>query len=529
MNARALLSLWLIAGALVAGALGQAPAPVKPLGEADLASLLGLGLDDETIVARIKKGGLAFDLTDAAVQKLKSAGASEAVVKALQAAAQANSQPTSAASAITYDQVLQLLGLGLDEESVLKRLAKSPTVFTLDAAQTEALKKAGATPKILEALTGVRAAPAGGDVTDLALILDCSGSMSQATTGGETKMTAAKRVLTDLVGKIPAGLNVTFVIYGHEVYGGAEDPRNCQAVKVVRPLAPLDEAGRTALVTTIAALKPTGATPIALSLRTAGEELAKNKSMCGLVLVTDGIESCKGDPAAEAAALVAKLNVSFGVNVVGFGVKPEENAALKEIAVAGKGKYYGAADSKELTDAISTIAKQIQDNAEIVDTTRRALRVLTPKKVQMPPVEEIYIVRNEEADSPIATKIGSVEKFDDYLSIPSSTNKYAVFFQAKDGWAAVPLLRNFSIPDRRVVDVKPESILGMVQVNGTGKTERIYIRKPGDRGQVNPPVQLAEKFGDVMVVPAGKYDIYVGNSLIEEDFEVKPGTLHRLK
>lgn len=136
-----------------------------------------------------------------------------------------------------------MLTLGIDEEGVLKRLANSPTVFTLDAAQTEALKKAGATAKILETMAGVRAAPAGGDVTDLALILDCSGSMSQATTGGETKMAAAKRVLTDLVSRIPAGLNVTFVIYGHEVYGGAEDPRNCplpvnESIRIeqVRPL-----------------------------------------------------------------------------------------------------------------------------------------------------------------------------------------------------------------------------------------------------------------------------------------------------
>jgi len=289
----------------------------------------------------------------------------------------------------------------------------------------------------------------------------------------------------------------------------------------------LNEAGRSELVATIAALKPTGATPIALSLKTAGDELAKNKALCGVVLLTDGLESCKGDPAAEAAALVARLNVSFGVNVVGFGVKPEENAALKSIADKGNGKYYAAADTKALTDAVSAIAKEIQNKADIVDTSRRAVRVLTPK-TDMPPLEEIYIVRSNEAHLDVFTKVGSVTKYDEYLSIPSSTNKYTVFLQAKDGWA-VPLIHDLTIPERRVVDVKPESILGMVQVNGTGTPERIYIRKPGDTGAANKPVQLAEKFGEVMVVPAGKYDIYVGSSLIEEGLEIQAGKMQRLQ
>lgn len=56
MNARVLWSLWLGVAVIIAGSFtvhGQAPA--RPLGEADLNSMLGLGLDDETIVARIKK------------------------------------------------------------------------------------------------------------------------------------------------------------------------------------------------------------------------------------------------------------------------------------------------------------------------------------------------------------------------------------------------------------------------------------------------------------------------------------------
>jgi Mg-chelatase subunit ChlD len=464
-----------------------------------------------------------------------------ALVMALLSSAMAAAQGTqdaattlpagSALNAVTYEQVLQMLSLGIDEEAILKRLARSPTVFTLDARQVEALKQAGASDKLLTAMAGQRAGGAqSGDVTDLAIILDCSGSMKELTTGREAKMAVAKRVVADLVQKIPEGLNVTLVIYGHEVYGGAEDPRNCQAVKVARPLAPLDASGKLELAQMIARLQPTGATPIALSLKTAGQELAKNKSLCGLVLITDGLETCHGDPAAEAAMLVANLKVTFGVNVVGFGVKPEENVALKAIADAGKGKYYAAQDAKALTDSISAIAQEIQAKAkpaEVVDTSRRAIRVLKPQ-VELPEMRDIYMVPEAEAEHAVRTKIGSINKYDDYLRVPSATNKYAVIWEPREG-IGVFLLRDFSIPERRVVDVRPESILGLIQVSGMGKVDEIYVVRAGERSAVVRKIQNAKKYDQIMVVPAGKYDVYVDRSRIEEDLDVEPGKLHRLQ
>jgi hypothetical protein len=518
-----------LAGVAISLAWGQAA--TKPVTEQDIATMVGLGLDDDAIVARIKKSGLAFDVSDAALAKLKSSGASENVVKAVQDAAKA---PPAAApqNAVTYDQVLQMLTLGIDEESIFKRLARSPTVFTLDARQTEALKKAGATDKLLAAMSGQRAAPAqGGDVTDLAIILDCSGSMRELTTGGETKMEVAKRVVNDLVQKIPLGLNVTFVLYGHEVYGGADDPRNCQAVKIARPLSPLDAVGKSDLAHMISGLKPTGATPIALSLRTAGQELAKNNALCGLILITDGVETCKGDPAGEAAALVRDLKVSFGVNVVGFGVKPEENAALQSIATAGRGKYYAAANARELTDAIAAIAQEIQTKAkppEAVTATRRAVKVLQPA-VEMPAMAEIVLV---ETDGPIKEarlyKKASITKYDEEIRIPSPTTKYDLVWYPKEG-EGILMVKGISLPERKVMNVKPEDYLGFIKVNGKGTTKGIHVNAVGNPMLSIYSTQRATKFGQVMVVPKGSYDVYVDNNLIEEGLKVEPGKLYELE
>jgi hypothetical protein len=205
-------------------------------------------------------------------------------------------------------------------------------------------------------------APAGkaGQLTDLAIILDCSGSMSEKTTDGQTKMKVAKEVVTELVRKLPDGLNVTFLVYGHDA------ALKCQAVKVVRPLGRLDSQGKAELTRFIATLEPAGHTPIALALQTAGKELAKKSdASCGLVLITDGMETCHGNPAEEAARLARTLNLTFGANVIGFDVNdPKERRAVEEIARAGKGTYYNADSAAKLTAIVQRLGEEVVKKAD---------------------------------------------------------------------------------------------------------------------------------------------------------------------
>ena len=258
-----------LVGVLCCYAFALHAADEKPLAEKDLVSLVHLQIDDAVIVAKIKQGGLAFEPDDAALDRLKKNGASDAVLQAVRAAASPK-QRTAPGQALTYQDVLKLLSLGIDEEAILKRLEKSPTVFTPSAEQIVDLKQAGASEKLLAAPQEQRtiSPSAKGLITDFAIVLDCSGSMKELTKEGETKMAVAQRVVTDLIQQMPDGLNVTMVIYGHEAFGGADDPRNCQAVKVIRPLSKLDETGKSELSRVIAELKPTGATPIALRCAT---------------------------------------------------------------------------------------------------------------------------------------------------------------------------------------------------------------------------------------------------------------------
>ncbi|MBA3460307.1 MAG: VWA domain-containing protein [Deltaproteobacteria bacterium] len=107
----------------------------------------------------------------------------------------------------------------------------------------------------------------------------------------------------------------------------------------------------------------TGPTPLANSLNAAEDFLTPIKA-CDLastggcrnysvILLTDGAESCQGDPVAAAAALRAK-----GINtfVVGFSTQPAETAQLNAVAAAGgTGSAFFANDENALANALAGI------------------------------------------------------------------------------------------------------------------------------------------------------------------------------
>jgi len=73
-----------------------------------------------------------------------------------------------------------------------------------------------------------------------------------------------------------------------------------------------------------------------------------------VILVTDGIESCGGDPAAAAGSL--RKASGAPVHVIGFGLgsaKDEDLAGLRAIAEASNGKFLTARSAEELRDALT--------------------------------------------------------------------------------------------------------------------------------------------------------------------------------
>jgi hypothetical protein len=177
----------------------------------------------------------------------------------------------------------------------------------------------------------------------------------------------------------------------------------------------------------------------------------------------------------------------------------------------------------------NTQATQDVKPPDTVEFARRALKVLQPD-LELPPVREICLVEAGEADHAVFTKLAKITKYDDYLPIPSSTKKYDVVWIPKIG-RQVHLMRNVNLAERKVVDVRLDDILGVIKVSGTGDV-RFIIAMPAGKKPVGvyTPTAEVKKYGDLLAVPAGKYDLYARPekgelTLLKEGMDIPAGKL----
>lgn len=191
------------------------------------------------------------------------------------------------------------------------------------------------------ALTGPGLGRAQTNDGDLLLILDASGSM-WGQIEGEPKISIARRVLKDLASKIPAGTDVGLIAYGHRREG------DCDDIETVLPIGPVDPA---VIAKRIDALNAKGKTPITKALQQAIDTLKARDTASTVVLVSDGIETCGGDPCATVRA-AKEAGVRLVLHVVGFDVGDVDVSQLECTAQAGGGLYFDAKNAEDLAAAL---------------------------------------------------------------------------------------------------------------------------------------------------------------------------------
>lgn len=188
------------------------------------------------------------------------------------------------------------------------------------------------------------------DQLNVLVILDVSGSMANEI-GGKSMMNIAKDSINDFTSNLPEDVNVGLRVYGHEGKPtGKTKEESCEISELVYDIQPLDKES---FQDTIAQFEPTGWTPIGLSLEEAKEDFADfpGEDNTNLVyVVSDGAETCDGDPASAAKEL-AESDIQSIVNVIGFNVGIEGQSHLRNIADAGGGVYTNAGDEGQLTEA----------------------------------------------------------------------------------------------------------------------------------------------------------------------------------
>ena len=185
------------------------------------------------------------------------------------------------------------------------------------------------------------------------LILDGSNSMWGQLNGVNKIVTARESIRTLLES---AEGNIQF---GLLTYGSERNKDSCADFELVVKPQDYDLVN---VLKEVYKLKPKGRSPIAAALKEAAKQLPNDNPH--ILLVSDGIESCEGDPCATAKQLVT-ANPNLQIDVIGF--RDEKSAQLECIAENGRGAFVVATD----TERLKTLLAGVQAKAVTINQTTR--------------------------------------------------------------------------------------------------------------------------------------------------------------
>ncbi len=181
----------------------------------------------------------------------------------------------------------------------------------------------------------------GPPITRVVVAVDGSGSMA-GRVGGRTKLELAREATLGFVAGLPDSVEASLLVFGQQ---GDSSPggkaKSCSATDVLAPMS----RDRSALRQAVGQVKAVGWTPLAAGLERA-QALLDASTVPGeqvIYVVSDGLETCGGDPVAMAQR-IASGGTRAVVNIVGFGLPATDVAALQAVAGAGGGRFVNITD-----------------------------------------------------------------------------------------------------------------------------------------------------------------------------------------
>ncbi len=181
----------------------------------------------------------------------------------------------------------------------------------------------------------------------LMFILDGSGSMTTADKSGNIKMVAAKKMLKDISNQLDnTKTNVGLIGFSS----------GCRSTKL---LIEPNNNNLEHVVEVSNSIRASGKTPLAQSIKTAGMVLKDIKKKVNIIIISDGEETCGGNPVYEAKRLKSVYGIDAKIYVVGYSVDNRTKYQLESLAKAGNGSYYAAKDASALNTIITNITDEL--------------------------------------------------------------------------------------------------------------------------------------------------------------------------
>ncbi len=192
-------------------------------------------------------------------------------------------------------------------------------------------------------------------LTRILFVFDASFSMFGQWQSG-MKMDLAKKLLSEFLDSIDGSQNLelAFRPYGHQVPLRPE--RSCTDTKLE---VPFGRNNVQAIKNKLKMIVPKGTTPIAYTLEQCGGDFptASTKSVKNIIiLITDGLEECDGDPCAVSLAL-QKKGIVLKPFVIGIGL---DQSYINSFGCIGK--FYDASSEASFKNILKIVISQALNN-----------------------------------------------------------------------------------------------------------------------------------------------------------------------
>jgi Ca-activated chloride channel family protein len=185
-------------------------------------------------------------------------------------------------------------------------------------------------------------------LTRIEFLFDASQSMFGKWQSG-TKMDVAKKLMTELTDSLKdvPDLEMALRVFGHLK---KFPPQDCDDTRLE---VAFEKDNSQKLKTKIKSLVPKGTTPIARSLQACTNDFPLSDTARNIIiLVTDGIEECDGDPCAVSLAM-QKKGIVLKPFIIGMGLTEEMKKTFDCV-----GTYFDAANEVQFKNALRIVISQ---------------------------------------------------------------------------------------------------------------------------------------------------------------------------
>ena len=185
--------------------------------------------------------------------------------------------------------------------------------------------------------------------TRILFVFDASQSMA-GYWESDQKINIARNFLIEIVDSLQELKNVQMAlrVYGHQ---SPVPPQKCDDTKLE---VPFNINNAVQIRQKLKYLIPKGTTPIAFSLEKAAGDFPPCPDCRNIIiLITDGIEACEGDPCAVSRKL-QNMGITLKPFIIGIGIDPEFKKSFDCV-----GYYYNAANEMKFREVLEIVITQV--------------------------------------------------------------------------------------------------------------------------------------------------------------------------